>query len=191
VPAADGIAARRAAAFVLDHESLITKSSITSGPGRRARIVGVNYESTFIAVAEDCPALTGEVPPAEHRGRPTAAAVHFAMIHDHPYRYTQEDVQFAAAERRPGAGTHDDPRACDPDERAAVAAAKRAFLDRPQACLRSSPLAKRYGWGLHFDGGGGVAAYPVDSPEYERYAAGDGGDGGRVRVLKAFRSRRG
>lgn len=148
----------------------------------------MNYESTFITVADDCPARTGQVPPAEHRGRPTVAAVHFAMIHEHPYRYTQEDVQFAAAERRPAAGTDDDPLPADRAEREAIAAAKAAYLARPLACLRSSPLAKRYGWGLHFDARGGVAAYPLGGAEYDRYAA---GDGGRVRVLAAFRTRRG
>jgi hypothetical protein len=48
----------------------------------------VNYESTFIVVATDCPVAAAQVPPAR-AGAPTVAGIQFAMIHDHPYRYTR------------------------------------------------------------------------------------------------------
>jgi hypothetical protein len=147
----------------------------------------VNYRNAFIVVAPDCPVAAAEVPAPEHRGRPSVAAIHFEMIHEHPYRFTQEDVQFAAFVRRVGAGTPDDPEPVDDGERVALAAQRAAYLARPLACLRSSPLGKRYGWGLHFNADGAVAAYSVGSPEYERYAS---GDDGRVTVLTAMRSTR-
>jgi hypothetical protein len=150
-------------------------------------VIGVNYTETFIVVAPDCPVAAAQTPPARYRGAVTVAAVQFEMIHDHPYRYTQEDVQFASAQRRPGAGTDDDPVPASAADREQLAAAKAEYLAQPLPCLRSSPLAKRYGWGLHFDSRGGVATVPVGSAEYDRLAA---GDGGRVVVLTAFRSRR-
>jgi hypothetical protein len=48
-----------------------------------------------------------------------------------------------------------------------------------------SPLAKRYGWGIHNDGEGKVALVAIDSPEYERLMKDP-----RTTKLKAFRSSR-
>ncbi|MFB7893762.1 DUF6157 family protein [Microbacterium sp. NPDC056044] len=44
------------------------------------------------------------------------------------------------------------------------------FFAKGQPCLRSSPLGKRYGWGIHHDDQGRVALYPVESDEYRRFA---------------------
>ena len=51
------------------------------------------------------------------------------------------------------------------------AAAWAAFLAKPQACRRSSPLAKRYGWGIVHDAAARVALVPLGSPEYQQLAA--------------------
>lgn len=51
---------------------------------------------TFIAVAEDCRATTGEVPP-DRGGGPTVAAVQYAMRAADPRRWTQEDVLLASS----------------------------------------------------------------------------------------------
>ncbi|WP_344308138.1 DUF6157 family protein [Brevibacterium samyangense] len=88
-----------------------------------------NYTNTFIAVAEDCPVASAEVPPVPVKG-PTVFA-------------------------------------------------------RGQPCLRSSPLAKRYGWGFHYDAEGRVALVPVGSPEYEAFVTDDS-----LTVVKAMRSKR-
>ncbi|HEX2041250.1 MAG TPA: DUF6157 family protein [Acidimicrobiales bacterium] len=61
------------------------------------------------------------------------------------------------------------------------------FFPKAQACLRSSPLPKEYGWGLLFDGDGRVALLPVESADYQRLVA--RGDTG-VKVLKALRPAR-
>ena len=48
---------------------------------------------TFIEVAEDCPAVHAEIPPA--RGdRPTKAAIEYELIAGEPYALTEEDVAF-------------------------------------------------------------------------------------------------
>ena len=53
--------------------------------------------------------------------------------------------------------------------------------------MRASALPKKYGWGVHYDSDGEMAIYPVESDEYRRMAE---GDGGRLQVLPAMRSRR-
>lgn len=43
-----------------------------------------------------------------------------------------------------------------------------SFFSKGQPCLRSSPLAKKYGWGIHSNEHEKVAIYAVHSPEYVR-----------------------
>jgi len=116
-----------------------------------------NYTDTFIEVAEDCPAASGEVPPQKGDAR-TVATIHFDMIHRHPYRYTSDDVIFQTHALKN-----------DVTEKEMVAEREK-FFSKGQACLRCSPLTKRYGWGVHSDSEGRVALYAVDSAEYRKLA---------------------
>jgi len=131
----------------------------------------LHYFNTFISAAPDCPA-EGEAP-KERGGTPTAATIQFDMLVSHPYRFTQEDVLFESSTEG---------RSADPEEKVAK---RKAFFSRPQACLRTSPLAKRYGWGIHFNEEGKAAAYAVGSAEYEKFAA-----DGSLEHFRAMRSRR-
>ena len=138
---------------------------------------GVNYTGTFIAAADDCPVDRGTVP-AERGGKPTVASLQFRMLRDHPYELTSEDVIFETSAER---------RRLDPDAAAEeVARLRKEFFARPQACLRASPLPKRFGWGLHFDEQGRVALYGVETEDYRRLSQ----DPSLVQ-LKALRSSRG
>ncbi|WP_220502627.1 DUF6157 family protein [Microbispora sp. H10885] len=148
----------------------------------------LNYYSTLIAVADDCPVTTAKAP-EPRGGRPTVAVLQYEMISGAPYGLTQEDVLFESWLLR-----QDLPDLTE-ERRAAL---RKDFFSRPQACLRGSPLPKKYGWGLLFDAGGRIALCPMESEEYRRIVGGEGagagdgaagGDGG-VRVLKALRSRR-
>lgn len=130
-----------------------------------------DYYDTFIEVADDCPAVTAQQPPAT--SKPTIAALHHELIAAEPYTLTSDDVIFEAHARR--AGVPDDERD----------AARAAFFSKGQPCLRSSPLGKRYGWGIHSDADGRVAVYPVESSEYRRLAADPA-----VTHTRALRSRR-
>jgi hypothetical protein len=138
----------------------------------------MNYLRTLIAVADDCP-VERSVVPVERGGKPTVAVLQYEMIANAPYRHTQEDVLFECwLSRQPKAN--------------AASAAHRAklrqeFFDKPQPCLRSSPLPKKYGWGLLFDSARRVALCPVESAEYRRIIGGRAAD---VRILKALRSSR-
>ena len=134
-----------------------------------------NYTSTFIAVAADCPATHGTVPPA--RTPPSIAELTYARIADAPYRYTSDDVLFEVYATRQAI-----PRAEWP-------AARVAFFAKGQPCLRASDLGKKYGWGVHSDAEGRVALYGVETPEYAALAAGRAG-GTPVVTTQAMRSRR-
>jgi hypothetical protein len=138
----------------------------------------VDYTDTFLAVAPDSTAAGGTAPPLR-AGKPTIASATYAMIASDPYRHTSGDVIFTVWADRKGI----------PAEQRA--AAREEFYAIPRACLRSSDLGKRFGWGIHADGEGRLAVYGVGSPEYEQLAAGHlPGQDSPVKVLPAMRSRR-
>ncbi|MEJ1088620.1 DUF6157 family protein [Microbacterium sp. Mu-80] len=115
-----------------------------------------NYRNTFIEVSEDCRAEYGEEPPiAENL---SIAALHYRLMIEQPYTRTSDDVLFETHALRKG---------IDP----ADADARAEFFSKGQACLRSSPISKRYGWGTHHDAEGRVALYPRESDEYAALAA--------------------
>lgn len=131
-----------------------------------------NYYNTFIAVADDCPAVTGEVPPVKNEKR-TIANFEFELIRHNPYRYTSDDIRFEVYAER---------NAVAPGERDA---ARNAFFSKGQPCFRASPLAKRYGWGIHSDDAGKIALYGRETSEYESFL-----EDSRIHVIKAMRSSR-
>ena len=118
----------------------------------------MGYRNTFIAVADDCRAVTGEVPREGSRG-PTVAAVQYAMLTRDPGRWTQDDVLLASAPEVRGSG------ALSPEELDRI---RNEYFAQPRACLRASPLPKSFGWGLHYDAEGRITLHAVDSPEYAR-----------------------
>jgi hypothetical protein len=60
------------------------------------------------------------------------------------------------------------------------------LLAKPHPCLRASLLPKRYGWGVHYDGEGRIALYPLDSEEYRRFTL----PGAVANLVSAIRSKR-
>lgn len=117
-----------------------------------------NYINTFIAVAEDCTVTTAEIPPLKGDNK-TVANLQFNMIIENPYKYTSDDVIFKVYAIRNLIGT------------AAQKAEREKFFSKGQPCLRSSPLTKRYGWGVHSNADGKVAIYAVNSAEYNKLLA--------------------
>ena len=144
-----------------------------SVPPERMRSVG--YANTFIAVAEDCRARTGEVPRARG-GSPTVAGIQYEMLAGAPGRWTQEDVLLASSPAVRG-------RADIGEEE--LARLRVEYFAQPRACLRASPLPKQYGWGLHYDAEGRITLHAVDSPEYARLSTDPG-----LQQLRAMRSSR-
>lgn len=134
----------------------------------------LNYYSTFIQIADDCPVISSVVP-VERGGKKSIAVIQYELLSEHPYEFTQEEVLFETFARN---------KAVPEAERAAQRA---EFFSRSQACLRASPLPKSYGWGLHFDKDGKVALCPVESEAYRRFVEQPTGG---LKLLMAMRSRR-
>ena len=153
-----------------------------TGPTRRRESVGpvgqhgsVGYRNTFISVAEDCRAGTGEVPP-ERGGAPTVAGVQYAMLAGAPGRWTQEDVLIASS---PGVRGRTD---LDDEE---LERLTEEYFRTPRACLRASPLPKTFGWGLHYDAEGRITLHAVGSESYARLSTDPS-----LTQLRAMRSKR-
>ena len=116
-----------------------------------------NYLNTFIEIADDCPVKSGEVPPKKE-GTQTAANLQFDMIYDSPYKYTSDDVIFSVYAHKNKVSSSD------------KKAEWEKFFSKGQPCMRSSPLTKRYGWGVHSDENGRIALIAADSKEYQQLA---------------------
>ena len=108
-----------------------------------------NYFDTYIAPAEDCPAGSS-IPPPESDS-PTVARMQFDMLCGHPFEYTSDDVLFTVFADR-----QDIPQG----ERAT---ARDQFFAKGQPCFRSSPLTKRYSWGIYSDQEGKIALIETGS----------------------------
>lgn len=128
-----------------------------------------NYRDTFIAVAADCGVENGTAP--EKQG--TIAALQYALLTDAPYAMTSDDLLFEVHARRAGLSEAD------------RAAARAALFSKPQACLRASPLAKSFGWGIHHDGEGRIAIHGRDTEAYRALQRDE-----RLHQTAAMRSKR-
>ncbi len=139
---------------------------------KKHRVHTTNFFTTFIEVAEDCPIASAEIPPLRGETK-SVANLQFDLISKSPFRLTSDDVIFQVLAIRQGIGEADH-------------SAERARLfSKGQPCLRSSPLAKRYGWGIASNAEGRVALVPVESDEYQQLATSP-----ETRHLKAMRSKR-
>jgi hypothetical protein len=129
-----------------------------------------NYFNAFIQVADDCPALVGEIPPSKDAAK-SVATMQFEIVMRNPYTFTSDDVLFRVfAERND----------ITPGE---LAAARAQFFSKGQPCFRASPLTKRYGWGLHSDADGRIALYGRETKEYQRLS-----EDSLLKVIKAMKS---
>lgn len=139
----------------------------------------MGYIDSFIAVADDCSVHAGVVPHATPDKKKPVAVIQYELLADAPYVYTQEDVLFQ---------THVQHTRIAPEEvEARGETLREEFFATPRACLRASPLAKKYGWGFHFDHEGKVALCPIESSKYRTLTT---GGPGAPTVLKALRSSR-
>ncbi|MEM8531959.1 MAG: DUF6157 family protein [Chloroflexota bacterium] len=130
-----------------------------------------NYTNAFIEVADDCKADVGTTPP--EKKEKTVARMQYEMLHDNPYQYTSDDVLFTIYAARNGI------------DEAEWDSARDVFFSKGQACLRSSPLGKTYGWGIHYDSESRVALYARESDDYTRLK-----DDTTLKHVKAMKSSR-
>jgi hypothetical protein len=119
--------------------------------------------NTFVLVSPDCPVSTGMAPPC--RGAtPTVALAQYELLVAQPNAFTLEDLMFEVHLRREGLTKG--------EAKSLASAIKIKLFAKPYACMRASPLPKKYGWGVHHDGSGRIALYGVESAEYQRFANG-------------------
>ncbi len=114
-----------------------------------------NYTNTFIKIAPDCPVTKGETPPVKG-GNKTVANLQYEIIGGHPYEYTSDDVIFEVYAMKANIAKQN------------LKKEREKFFSKGQPCLRSSPLAKRYGWGFHYNAEGKVAAYAAGTAAYKK-----------------------
>ena len=136
------------------------------------KIHTTNYFNTFIAVADDCPAVSGVKPPTKVDAK-TVASLQFDLLNESPYKYTSDELLFRIHAARKGISESE------------WAEERMAFFSKGQPCLRSSPLTKRYGWGVHCDSEARVALYGLETPEYKYFV-----EKPDVKVVMAMRSKR-
>lgn len=121
-----------------------------------------NYANTLVTASPDCAVSVGTIP--EKQG--SVAAVQHALLAE-PYAMTSDDLLFETHRRRGREKSREE------------------FFARPQACLRASPLVKLFGWGIHHDAEGRIAAFGTESAEYRRLL-----DDPSVKKTPGMRSRR-
>ncbi len=129
-----------------------------------------NYQNTFIAIADDCPAHGGEVPPTKGDSKSVANS-QFEILSKNPYRFTSDDVLFQVYAER------NDIIESELEE------ARNQYFSKGQPCFRASPLTKRYGWGIHNDKDGKIALVGVGTVEYEKFSKNES-----LKVVKAMKS---
>ena len=134
----------------------------------RENLHTTNYFSTLIEVAEDCKCAAGTPPPYKVE-KPAVAAQQFQKLAGAPYEHTSDELLFAIWAERNGVPAGDKER--------------ETFFSKGQPCMRASPLAKSWGWGIHFDGDGKMALLGRETEAYRRLVEND-----TVQKVKAMRS---
>ncbi|MFD1770685.1 DUF6157 family protein [Sphingobacterium suaedae] len=113
-----------------------------------------NYYETLIMVSDDTKASRGIAPPASERKK-TIANLQFDLLRAMPLMWTSDDILFQVYALR---------QDLTPDE---LLEQRTLFFSKGQPCLRTSPLAKTYGWGIYANADGKVKLVDCSSEEYQ------------------------
>ena len=130
-----------------------------------------NYFDTFIEAAEDTKARRGTPPPA--KDKKTVAEMQYSLIFKNPYKYTSDDVLFQVFADR------------NDLTKAEYAQGREQFFSKGQPCLRTSPLTKTYGFGIHSDHEGRIALFGMETEEYQKFLT-----DAEIKKVKALKSAR-
>ncbi|MCD6069166.1 MAG: hypothetical protein K0S33_3992 [Bacteroidetes bacterium] len=131
-----------------------------------------NYENTLIQIADDCPVESSEIPPVKG-DKKSVANIQFDLISKHPYKFTSDDVIFQVYADRNDLTKKE------------YKEARAQFFSKGQPCLRTSPLTKRYGWGVHSDKDGKIALVGCETAEYKKLSKDK-----TLKTVKAMKSAR-
>lgn len=97
----------------------------------------------------------------------------YELIAKFPYRFTSDEVLFQVYAKK------QDLTESEFEE------ARKIFYSKGQPCLRTSPLAKSYGFGIHHDEIGRIALFGMETAEYQSFL-----NDNRIKKVKAMRSSR-
>lgn len=132
-------------------------------------IHSTNYFDTFIEVAPDTKVSCGTPPPL--KDKKTVAQMQYDLIGNNPYKFSSDDILFQVYADR------------NDLKESEYKQAREQFFSKGQACLRTSPLGKTYGYGIHSDKNGKIALYGMETKEYANFIT----DSGVVKI-KAMKS---
>lgn len=120
--------------------------------------MSTNYYDTLITIAPDSPTRKSIVPDLT---KASVASQQYQWITEQPYSLTSDDVIFRRVAEKEGISEAD------------RSAAQKEYFQKGRACLRTSPLAKQYGWGIHADAEGRIALVAAESDEYAELSSND------------------
>lgn len=128
----------------------------------------MSYTNAFIKVSPDTKRKESKIPP--EKVKKTVARIHYELLSENPYAYTQDELYFKTHCIRNGLnGTNEE---------------KEKLFSKPHACLRASALVKTYGFGCHYDDEGKIGIVPIESEAYEKLIKSD------VKQLNGMKSKR-
>lgn len=130
-----------------------------------------NYYNSFIEVSPDIKQPIATRPAS--KTNKTVAEIQYSYLSENPYIFTSDDIIFQVFADRNDLRKEE------------YKSARAEFFSKSQACLRTSPLAKRYGFGIHFNNEGKIALYAMESKLYQGFL-----DDAGIKKYKAMRSGR-
>ncbi len=95
----------------------------------------------------------------------------YELLVNNPYKFTSDEILFQVFADRNGLTKEE------------YKQARQQFFSKGQPCLRSSPLAKIYGFGIHFDTNGKVAIFGMEIEQYKKFQ-----NDPKIKKVKAMRT---
>lgn len=112
-----------------------------------------NYFNTLIEVAEDTP-VTCSTKPLPKGEQKSIALLQYELLAEQPYQYTSDELFFKVFAIR------------NQLDEQVLEKAREVFFSKGQPCFRSSPLTKKYGFGIHANQEGKVALVGMETEQY-------------------------
>jgi hypothetical protein len=132
-----------------------------------------NYTNTLIEIAEDSPVSKAVIPVVKNEKKKKIANYQFEKLSKKPLKYTSDELLFEIFVER---------NDISPSE---IEEEKQKFFSKGQPCLRTSPLAKKNGYGIFHNEDSKVQLIPAESDDYQKLLADDS-----VKKVKALKSKK-
>ena len=131
-----------------------------------------NYTNTLIEIAEDSPVSKAVIPVVKNEKK-TIANYQFEKLSKQPLKYTSDELLFEIFAERNDISSSE------------LEQEKQNYFSKGQACLRTSPLAKKNGFGIFHNQNSKVKLIPAESEEYQQLLKDDS-----IKKVKAMRSKK-